>query len=111
MEKGANFLIGDGDIFVSEMDESDKSIELFSPTIAILNNISIDHMTMDELKKLFGDFVHRADRAVLNLDEENTASLKRPSNAITFSLEINDADLYASNIQLFENGCTFDHEW
>ena len=106
--KGVNFLIGKGDVFVSEMDESDKSIELFSPTISVLNNISIDHMTMDELKKLFGDFVFRADRAVLNLDEENTASLKRPENAITFSLENSEATLYVTNIQLSEGGCSFD---
>src|ERR1700754_3475078 len=37
----ASARIGDGEIFVSEIDESDGSIALFEPRIALVNNISL----------------------------------------------------------------------
>src|SRR3954468_16074263 len=50
----ASALAGRGDLFVSEVDESDGSIALFRPTIAVLNNVSLDHKSLDELRALFG---------------------------------------------------------
>src|SRR5512147_1313760 len=52
----ASAAVGSGDIFVSEVDESDGSIALFHPKIAVLNNISLDHKSMDELRALFRAF-------------------------------------------------------
>lgn len=69
----ASALIGHGDTFVSEVDESDGSIALFDPTIAVLGNISLDHKEMDELVSLFTDFVAKADTAVLNSDHPEVA--------------------------------------
>src|SRR5262249_12447907 len=46
MDAGALFAsakVGDGDIFVSEVDESDGSIAFFEPRVAVVNNISLDH--------------------------------------------------------------------
>ena len=43
----ASAIVGEGDIFVSEVDESDGSIALYQPTIAVLNNIALDHKSMD----------------------------------------------------------------
>src|SRR3546814_4869070 len=62
-------------MFVSEVDESDGSIALYRPTVALLNNISLDHKSMDELRQLFGEFLDRAEIAVLNLDDPETARL------------------------------------
>src|SRR6185503_1918367 len=45
--------VGDGDIFVSEVDESDGSIAFFEPRIAVVNNISLDHKSLEELRTLF----------------------------------------------------------
>ncbi len=56
MDPGSPFAsarVGDGDIFVSEVDESDGSIALFEPRIEIVNNISLDHKSLDELRTLF----------------------------------------------------------
>ena len=64
-------------LFVSEVDESDGSIAQFSPKIAVLNNISLDHKSMDELRLLFRDFVGKANAAVLNLDNVETTALGR----------------------------------
>ena len=43
----ASALVGNGPDFVSEVDESDGSIANFTPRIAVLNNIKLDHKTMD----------------------------------------------------------------
>jgi UDP-N-acetylmuramate--alanine ligase len=68
---------GDG-IFVSEVDESDGSIALFEPEVAILNNISLDHKSLDELRQLFGDFAGKAKHAIWNADDIETVALLAP---------------------------------
>jgi UDP-N-acetylmuramate--alanine ligase len=95
----ASARIGDGEIFVSEVDESDGSIALFTPRVAIVNNISLDHKSMDELRTLFRGFVSKAQRVVLNLDNAETAALLsglQPGQAITYSLNSPQAHLVAS---------------
>src|SRR3954463_15406942 len=95
----ASARIGDGAAFVSEIDESDGSIAFFAPRIAVLNNISLDHKSLDELRSLFGGFIARAERAVLNLDNAETAALAaqlKPGQALTYSLHAATADLVAS---------------
>ncbi|MEL6361309.1 MAG: Mur ligase family protein [Pseudomonadota bacterium] len=80
---------GDGPAFVSELDESDGSIALFTPDIAVLNNISLDHKSMDELRALFSDFLAKARTPILNLDNDETRELL-PSvrdTALTYTLE------------------------
>jgi UDP-N-acetylmuramate--alanine ligase len=102
IDSGAPFAsarVGDGDIFVSEVDESDGSIELFRPNVAVVNNISLDHKSLDELRRLFRDFVAKAQTAVLNLDNEETAALAgslKPGHVATYSLHTAQADLLAS---------------
>lgn len=97
----ASALVGEGDIFVSEVDESDGSIALYNPTIAVLNNIALDHKSMDELRRLFTDFVSKAQVAVINLDNEETrrlhAELNHP-NALTYSLTDASADFTISDL-------------
>src|SRR5579862_8699002 len=68
----ASALVGKSDLFVSEVDESDGSIAQYTPHVAVVNNISLDHKSMDELRALFHDFVAKADVAVLNLDNDET---------------------------------------
>src|SRR3984957_7901671 len=95
----ASALVGDGDIFVSEVDESDGSIALFKPRVAVLNNISLDHKSLDELRSLFRGFVAKAQTVVLNLDNAETAALLaglQPEQAVTYSLGAAQAHLVAS---------------
>ena len=51
----------EGEVFVSELDESDGSITLFEPRVAVVNNISLDHKSLDELRTLFRGFIKHAD--------------------------------------------------
>ncbi|MEA2942887.1 MAG: UDP-N-acetylmuramate--alanine ligase [Bradyrhizobium sp.] len=96
----ASARIGAGEAFVSEVDESDGSIALFAPRVAVVNNISLDHKSLDELRKLFQDFVAKAETVLLNLDNEETAALLpdlKPGQALTYSLAKTEADLVASS--------------
>ncbi|MEA3066024.1 MAG: UDP-N-acetylmuramate--alanine ligase [Sphingomonadales bacterium] len=93
----ASALVGEGGVFVSEVDESDGSIALFRPKIAVLNNVSLDHKSMEELRQLFGGFLERAGTAIVNLDDSETRALA-PDGAITFGLADRAADYAASDI-------------
>ena len=100
----ASARVGEGDIFVSEVDESDGSIALFEPRMAVVNNISLDHKSLDELRALFSGFIAKAQTVVLNLDNAETAALAadmmkpgdaKPAQAVTYSLRDTRADLLA----------------
>jgi UDP-N-acetylmuramate--alanine ligase len=105
----ASALVGRGDVFVSEVDESDGSIAMFDPKIAVLNNIALDHKTMDELRGLFAGFVGRAERAVLNLDNAETEKLAAAAPRVwTYSLKNPQADVIAKNIEPAPFGIAFD---
>ena len=110
----ASALIGGQDLFVSEVDESDGSIAAYDATVAVVSNISLDHKSMEELRDLFGGFVARADRAVLNLDNPETAALAqglveagRPDAVLTFALGNDEADLSAHDLEPQPTGMTF----
>ena len=95
----ASARVGDGDVFVSEVDESDGSIAYFEPRVAVVNNISLDHKSLDELRALFRGFIAKAQTVVLNLDNAETAALAadmKSGRALTYSLNGEHADLVAS---------------
>lgn len=95
----ASARVGSGDLFVSEVDESDGSIALYRPTVAVLGNVSLDHKSLDELRALFGDFLGRAQVAAINLDDPETAALApRAARRVTFGIASPAADLGAADI-------------
>lgn len=71
----ASARVGKGAVFVSEVDESDGSIALYRPAVAVLLNVSLDHKSMDELRGLFGDFLRTAEACAVNLDDAEAAAL------------------------------------
>jgi UDP-N-acetylmuramate--alanine ligase len=71
----ASALVGDPELFVSEVDESDGSIALYKPEVAVLTNVSLDHKEMDELRALFAGFLAAARKAVVNLDDPEARML------------------------------------
>jgi UDP-N-acetylmuramate--alanine ligase len=98
----ASALIGRGDAFVSEVDESDGTIALYRPAIAVLNNISLDHLSLDELRRLFRDFAAKAGTVVLNLDDDETrllAAMLPLERLLTCSLKDPSADFFGSEIK------------
>ncbi|WP_373490349.1 Mur ligase family protein [Parasphingorhabdus sp.] len=71
----ASSRVGTGALMVSEVDESDGSIALFHPEIAVLNNVSLDHKSLEELRILFGDFVEKSRHAIWNHDDDESRAL------------------------------------
>jgi UDP-N-acetylmuramate--alanine ligase len=60
---GSNARHGTGEIFVAEADESDRSFQKYSPEVAIVLNVELDHhanyASMDEIYESFEAFVAR----------------------------------------------------
>jgi len=71
----ASALAGTGGLFVSEVDESDGSIAGYNASVAVLTGVSLDHKGLDELRELFGGYLARAGRAVVNADDAEAAEL------------------------------------
>ena len=109
----ASSRVGRGPAMVSEVDESDGSIALFDADIAVLNNISLDHKSLDELRALFGDFARRAGHLVWNGDDAETAALVKGlslTGQTSFGFEAG-RELRAVDVKLepFGSACTL-HE-
>ena len=106
----ASALVGSGDAYVSEVDESDGSIALYRPRIAVLNNVSLDHMPMEQLVELFGAFIAKAHKAVVNLDNGEGAALAMTlprERLLTFAIG-KPADLTAINLREQRYGISFE---
>jgi UDP-N-acetylmuramate--alanine ligase len=106
----ASALVGDPELFVSEVDESDGSIALYKPEIAILTNISLDHKEMTELRSLFASFLLRARKAVLNLDDPETRALSDVIPAdkrVGYGFDSPGADFMGKSLELTPGGSTF----
>ena len=107
----SNMRVGMGEVFVTETDESDGLIALYNPDIAVLNNIALDHKSLEELEILFSNFIAKASNAVvLNFDDEKIKALADKAGAMIFSYAIEDqsALLKACNITLEPSSTSFD---
>lgn len=81
---GSNALHGEGEIFVAEADESDRSFHKYAPEVAIVLNVELDHhanyASMDEIYESFETFVDRIAEGgtlVINADHEGARELTR----------------------------------
>ena len=94
----ASARVGGGKVFVSEVDESDGSIALYRPAIAVLNNVSLDHKSLEELRDLFGGFLAASGKAALNLDDDETSALlPLAHDALTFGIGRSDATIHVAS--------------
>ena len=96
----ASALVGGGEPYVSEVDESDGSIALYTPRVAVLNNVSLDHKSLEELNTLFGDFIGKAGHAIVNADNPDAAALamQLPRDRLTTFGLGDGADLVAGEV-------------
>ncbi|MFJ4326260.1 UDP-N-acetylmuramate--L-alanine ligase [Streptomyces tricolor] len=81
---GSNALHGEGDVFVAEADESDRSFHKYAPEVAIVLNVELDHhanyASMDEIYESFETFVDRitdGGTLVVSADHEGARELTR----------------------------------
>jgi len=90
----ASAKVGAGNVFVSEVDESDGSIALYRPQVAVLLNVSLDHKSMEELRALFSQFVLTAKRVAANADDDDARLIAaHASDVVTFGVHSPEAAL------------------
>ena len=96
----ASALVGGKDLFVTECDESDGSIVLYHPTIAVLNNIALDHKPVAELIPVFDQFLAQSDTQVLNIDNDAVAGMANAyaATAMTVGIANKNARVQASSL-------------
>ncbi|WP_030248956.1 MULTISPECIES: UDP-N-acetylmuramate--L-alanine ligase [unclassified Streptomyces] len=83
-EPGSNALHGEGEIFVAEADESDRSFHKYAPEVAIVLNVELDHhanyASIDAIHESFETFVDRVTEGgtlVISADHEGARELTR----------------------------------
>lgn len=99
---GGNSRLGHGELFITEVDESDGLFLSLHPTIGVLNNIGRDHLTtyrnLTAIKAGFTQYIRQCKQTVLAIDDRNVHELARSfPNALTVGL-CQDAELRATNI-------------
>jgi UDP-N-acetylmuramate--alanine ligase len=79
---GANARLGEGDFFVAEADESDRSFLMLSPFIAVLTNIDAEHLDqyagVEDIQKAFVSFANKVPfycPIILCLDDPHLQSI------------------------------------
>ncbi len=102
-----NAVCGDPGLQVIEADESDGTIVLYEPSIAVLTNISHDHKPLPELCEMFRGFVRKARRAVvINMDCESSVSLGVAG--IGFGVDNRRAQVCAERVRPLPDGVAFE---
>ncbi len=105
----SNLHLGQGKLCVIEADESDGSINLYTPAISVVTNISLDHKPIHEIRPLFQDFLNRTTQGIVtNADDPETQTLQiTHPHHIRFSLNDPTVELFADDICIFQKDMTF----
>ena len=102
-----NFIYNEGRFCIIEADESDGSICKYHPQIALVNNISHDHTSMENLIGYFQTFADNTKGTlVVNGDCELTRNLKHDRKT-TFSVKDPAADFFADGIKCLPDGVEY----
>ncbi len=75
-EYSGNFKPGNGDYFIFEADESDKSLVAFKPDYSVVLNIGTDHYSKKELIEVFEQFLRNTKKGAVI--EDNVIKLLNP---------------------------------
>ena len=104
--------------FIAELDESDGTIQKYSPDYVVVNNLEKDHLDfykngLEDIISIFEKMVDNMDEKstlFLNIDNEGCNLFKKQTkfkNIITYAIE-NNADYSAKNIVFDELISSFD---
>jgi UDP-N-acetylmuramate--alanine ligase len=117
---GANAKLGEGDFFVAEADESDRSFLYLSPFIAVLTNIDAEHLdqyqNIEEIKRTFVNFANKVPfycPIILCLDDPNLQSVipQLERRIITYGFSA-QSDIFARDFRFeqFSSTSTLHHQ-
>lgn len=111
---GTNFWSSKKNVCVIEADEYDRSFLKLEPDIAIITAMDADHLdiygTAKAMEEAFVDFAKKVRPGGLVLGKyglKRTNELQK-QNYISYSLEDQNADAYASNIRMIDGSYSFD---
>ena len=104
----ANYLYNECEICVIEADESDGSIKKYHPYIGVINNISHDHTSIEELIQYFEVFASNIQHAlIVNYDCPLAKNIRHNKNTFSFSIKDRNADIFAYNIEAIMDGIKY----
>ncbi|MFA4901430.1 MAG: UDP-N-acetylmuramate--L-alanine ligase [Desulfobaccales bacterium] len=104
---GSNAILGRGEYFVAEADESDSSFTYLSPQISIITNLDREHLDhyrdLAHIQETFAGYISRLPagaRVVAWADDPHLAPILAgcPHELITYSLTQDTADFYATDL-------------
>lgn len=112
---GGNAKLGQGEHFISEVDESDGHFTELHPDISVVTNIGKDHLDtykdQEEILEGFRQFIDQSEETVLCLDDPNSRNvMDHANNPFTFGIE-SKAELRARNISQSGLWTNFDLEF
>lgn len=108
-----NFWGSDNKVDVVEADEYDRSFLKLSPDIAVVTAMDADHLdiygTVENMREAFGDFAGKLKPGGLLLTRFGIGDKYFSSdNHLRYSVQNDEADVYAANITMREGGYLFD---
>ena len=104
---GSNAVLGRGEVFVAESDESDGSFALLSPEITIITNLDREHLDyyrdLAHIQEMFAAYLERLPegaRVIACADDPHLAPVLAgcPREVVTYSLKPGRADFYATDL-------------
>lgn len=113
---GSNAVLGRGDYFVAEADESDASFTFIKPQITVITNLDREHLDfyrdLDHIKEVFAGYLKGlppGSRVVAWGDDPHLAPLLRdqPHEVVTYSFRAGAADFWATDLESAGFGSRF----
>jgi len=111
---GTNFFSSEKNVCVVEADEYDRSFLKLSPDVAVISAMDPDHLdiygTAEAMEQAFIDFSNKVKPGGLLLSKFGLKRGKelRAPEYLTYSLQNENADAYASNIRMKNGSYEFD---
>ena len=116
---GCSYFVGDGtgkankndELFVLESDEYNKHFLAYSPHIAVITNIELEHIEcydgLEDIIKTFEIFANKAEVVIACGDDSNVRKLKLNNKCFYYGFDENN-DVVARNLVLDDSGSSFD---
>ncbi len=106
---GSNLVLGEGDRFVVEADEFDRSFLQLYPDAAVVTSADADHLdiygTHEKVKEAFSQFISQIKEGGVLIMKKNVDVAVTNDRISVYSYSYNEeCDFYAKNVELLEGG-------
>lgn len=100
-----NYVKGRNPDLILEIDESDRSLPLYKPSLGCMTSLEKDHMSIEELTDYFKGFAEASGKLIFNKDSQRLVPILNDfkSKAISISFKDKNADYFAEFKGLTEN--------